>query len=111
MHGYRWKFFKISQKLFCNRYQRAILNGQVSSWSDVKTGIPQGSILGSLFFLIYINDLSENLKSIVKLFAYDTSISNVVKEPNTSAKILNQDLTRISEGAYRWKMSFNPDPF
>ena len=109
--GIDGNFLKLVKSFLCNRYQRAILNGQVSSWPDVKTGIPQGSILGSLFFLIYINDLSENLKSIIKLFAYDTSISNVVKEPNTSAKILNQDLTRISEGAYRWKMSFNPDPF
>ena len=87
-----------------------VLNGQASSWDDVKAGVPQGSILGPLFFLIYINDLSENLKSTVKLFADDTSIFHVVKDPNTSAEILNHDLTKISEWAYRWKMSFNPDP-
>ena len=57
-----------------------------------------------------INDLSENLKSTVKLFADDTSICHVFKYPNTSAEILNHDLTRISEWAYRWKMSFNLDP-
>ena len=62
------------------------------------------------FFLIYINDLSQNLKSTVKLFADDTSIFHVVKEPNTSAEISNHDLTTISEWTYRWKMSFNPDP-
>ena len=55
-------------------------------------------------------DSSENLKSTVKLFADDTSIFHVVKDPNTSAEILNHDLTKISEWAYRWKMSFNPDP-
>ena len=93
-----------------NRYQRVVLNGQASSWADVKAGVPQGSILGPLFFLIYINDLSENLKSTVKLFADDTSLFHVVKDPNTSAEILNHDLTRISEWAYRWKRSFNPDP-
>ena len=92
-----------------NRYQRVVLNGQASSWADVKAGVPQGSILGPLFFLIYINDLSENLKSTVKLFADDTSLFHVVKDSNTSAEILNHDLTRISEWAYRWKMSFNPD--
>ena len=80
-----------------NRYQRVVLNGQASSWDDVKAGVPQGSILGPLFFLIYINDLSENLKSTVKLFVDDTSIFHVVKNPNTSAEILNHDLTRISE--------------
>ena len=49
------------------------------------------------FFLIYINDLSENLTSTVKPFGDDTSIFHVVKDPNTSAEILNHDLTRISE--------------
>ena len=60
-----------------------VLNGQASSWDDVKAGVPQGSILGPLFFLTYINDLSENLKSTVKLFADDTLIFHVVKDPNT----------------------------
>ena len=60
-----------------------VLNGQASSWDDVKAGAPQGSILGPLFFLTYINDLSENLKSTVKLFADDTLIFHVVKDPNT----------------------------
>ena len=92
-----------------NRYQRVVLNVQASSSADVKAGVPQGSILGPLFFLIYINDLSENLKSTVKLLADDTSIIHVVKDPNTSAEILNHDLTRVSKQAYRSKMSFNPD--
>ena len=78
-----------------------VLNDQASSWADVKASVPQGSILGPLFFLIYINDLSENLKSTVKLFAEETSIFHVVKDPNTSAEILNHDLTRISEWACR----------
>ena len=83
-----------------------VLNGQESSRADVKAGVPQGSILGPLFFHFFINDLSENLKSTVD----DTSIFHVVKDPSTSAEILNHDLTRILEWAYRWKMSFNPDP-
>ena len=87
-----------------------VLNGQASSWADIKAGVPQGSILGPSFFLIYINDLSENLKSTVRRFADDTSIFHVVKDANTSAEILNHDLARILEWAYRWKISFNPDP-
>ena len=87
-----------------------VVDGQVSSWAGVKAGAPEGSIVGPLFFLIYINDLSENLKSTVKLFADDTSIFHVVKDPNTSAEIVNHDLTRILEWAYRWRLSFNADP-
>ena len=93
-----------------NRYQRVVLNGQASSWANVKAGVPQGSVLSPLFFLIYTNDLSENLKLPIKLFADDASLFRVIKDPNISAKILNHDLTRISEWAYRWKASFNPDP-
>ena len=62
-----------------------VLNGQASSWADVKAGIPQGSILHPLFFLIYINDLSENLKSTVKRFTDKASIFLVFKD--TSAEI------------------------
>ena len=90
-------FLKLVESFLSNRYQRVVLYGQASSWADVKAGVPQGSILGPLFFLIYINDLSENLKSTVKLFADDTSLFHVVKDPNTSAEILSHDLTRISE--------------
>ena len=97
--GIDGNFWKFVESFLSNRYQRVVLNGQASSWVDVKAGVPQGSILGPLFCLIYINDLSEKLKSTAKLFADDTSIFYVVKDPNTSAEILNHDLTRIPEWA------------
>ena len=56
------------------RKQRVVLNGQHSSWTNVQAGVPQRSILGPLFFLIYINDLSDGLTSNPKLFADDTSL-------------------------------------
>ena len=55
-----------------------VLNGQLSSWSNIELGIPQGSILGPLLFLIYINDISEGLTTNVRLFADDISIFSVV---------------------------------
>ena len=58
--------------------QRVVLNGQNSSWANVEAGIPQGSILGPLLFLIYINDLPDNLSANVILFADDTSLFFVV---------------------------------
>ena len=62
------------------RKQRVVLNGQYSSWASVKAGVPQGSILGPLFFLIFINDLSDNLISNPKLFADDTYLFSVVQD-------------------------------
>ena len=93
-----------------NRTQRVILNGQYSSWAKVEAGVPQGSILGPLLFLIYINDLSDNLASNPKLFADDTSLFSVVKNVDASNIDLNNDLKKIGEWAFQWKMSFNPDP-
>ena len=55
-----------------NRNQRVVLNGQISSWLSIRGGVPQGSVLGPLFFLIYVNDLPEGLNFEVKLFADDT---------------------------------------
>ena len=92
-----------------NRFQRVVLNGHCSSWSPVLAGVPQGFILGPLLFLIYINDLPENLQSTVKLFADDTSLFSTVYEPNISASQLESDLKKISHWEYKWKTNFNPD--
>ena len=100
---------KIIQCFLSNRYQRVLHNGQSSTWLSVIAGVLQGSILGSLFFLIYINDLSKNLSSITKLFADDMSIFSVVHDVDLSAKQLNDDLSKISEWVFQWKMDFNPD--
>ena len=93
-----------------DRKQRTVLNGKSSIWGDIAAGVPQGSILGSLFFLVYINDLTENLKCNVKLFADDTSLFTVVQNPNTAANDMNHDLELIKQWAHQWRMSFNPDP-
>ena len=66
-----------------------MLNSQVSASAGVNAGVPQGSILGSLLFLIYINDLSDNLSCNVKLFADDTSLFSVTHDVNVSARERN----------------------
>ena len=97
------------ESFLSNRFQRVVLNGQSSSWTPVNAGEPQGSILGPLFFLIYINDLSKDISSTVKLFADDTSIFSVFDDNNVSVMKLNNDLLKISKWAHQWEMSFNPD--
>ena len=91
------------------RKQRVVPNRQFSTSKNVDTGVPQGSILGPLLFLVYINDLTEVISSNAKLFADDTSLLSVVRDIQTSANNLNKDLERISKWATQWKMNFNPD--
>ena len=77
-------------------YQRVVINGQTSLRRPVLVGAPQGSIMVPLLFYIYVNDLPNELKSNVKLFARDTSLFTVVKDKNESANILNNDLESVS---------------
>ena len=93
-----------------DRKQRTVLNGQCSSRGDISAGVPQGSILGPLVFLVYINDLTEDLRFNVKLFADDTSLFTVVEDSNAAANDMNHDLELTNQWAHSWRMSFNPDP-
>ena len=78
-----------------NRKQRTVSNGKTSKWGDVKAGAPQGSILGSLLFLVYINDVTDNLICKVRLFADDILLYTVVHNPNKVAADINHDLDII----------------
>ena len=91
-----------------NRFQRVVLNGQTSEWLPVKAYVPQGSILGPLFFLIYNNDLSIDILSTVKLFADNTSLFSIIYDAKATAYELDKDLQKIAEWLHQWKMSFNP---
>ena len=93
-----------------NRKQRTVLNGKFSVCRDISAGVLHGSILGPLFFLVYINDLTENLKCNVKLLADDTLLFTVVQNPITAANDMNHDLELIKQWAHHWRMAFNPEP-
>ena len=82
-------------------------NGQHSSWENVKAGATQGSFLGALLLLVSINDLSNRLSSTCNVFADDTSLFSVVKDIQSSAAALRNDLTVISNCTFQWKMIFN----
>ena len=108
--GVSGELYSLLENYLSDRFQRVLLNGQASSWRQDLAGVPQGSILDPLLFLIYINDLLNELKSNAKLFADDTSLFAIVKDKSESANILNNDLSEISKWAYDWKMLFNTDP-
>ena len=80
-----------------NRKQRVLLNGQTSEWRNITASVPQGSILGPLLFLIYINDLPGDLSSKAKLFADDTSLFFVTHDITTSENEINNDLNKVSD--------------
>ena len=70
--------------------------------------VPQGSVLGPLFFLIHVNDLPEGVMSICKIFGDDTSLFSKVTNTINFENTLNADLKSISNWAYQWKTQFNP---
>ena len=99
---------KLIEDILENRYQRVVLNGQVSRGAAVNLGVPQGSILDPLLLIIYINDLSTGKPSNPRLFADDNSLFSVVREIISSANVLNNDFLKINNCAYQQKMDFNP---
>ena len=80
-----------------------------SDWSCVTSGTPQGTILGPLLFLLYINDITECVSSTVKLYADDTTIYREIIDPIIDCQLLQNDLTNISEWARKWQLRFNAD--
>lgn len=91
-----------------DRKQRVVLPGASSEWTYIHAGVPQGSILGPLLFLLYINDIVTDIGSNVRLFADDTSLFIIVDDPVNAASCLNADLDKITQWATTWLVSFNP---
>ena len=89
-----------------DRKQCVSVNGQKSDWTDVISGVPQGSVLGPTLFLIYINDIAENLTSTVRLFADDSVIYRDIKNI-TDVEKLQKDLETVFTWAKTWQMKFN----
>ena len=105
--GHLLNFFK---SYLTERKQRVMLNGSSSEFVSDESGVPQGSVLGPLLFLIFINDLENDIRSKINFFAVNTMLFSIVRDPNASALDLNHDLNVIKKWADQWKMSFNPDP-
>ena len=93
-------YYWLIHSFVSDRHQRVVLNGQSFKWSHIKAGVPQGSILGPLLFLVYINDLPEGLKTSAKLFADDMSLFSVVHDSAASSGFLNESsfLVELTSG-------------
>ena len=86
------RYYNLIQSFLDNRHQSVVVNGQSSKWSLVEAGVPQGSILGPLLFLVYIDDLPQGLRCNAKLFADYTSLFSTITNPAISSSNLNDDL-------------------
>ena len=95
----------ISNFLKC-RKQRVVVGGEHSTWTNVVSGVPQDTVLGPLLFLIYINDLPDNINSTVRLFADDYVLYREIKNEFDSHE-LQKDLNRLAQWEHDWQMHFN----
>ena len=106
-YGIRNKTYICLRRFLTGRSQRAVINGSASSWSPVVSGLPQGTVLGTILFLMFINDLTTNTTSGIKLFADDC----VLYRPINSVSdyfALQRDLDELEKWAYTWQMKFAP---
>jgi len=91
-----------------NRRQKVCIDGESSDWAKVTSGVPQGSVLGPVLFLVYINDIDSNLISTIGKFADDTKMCKSVSSVEGVQK-LRDDLVKLGNWADDWQMSFNTD--
>jgi hypothetical protein len=108
-NGINGKALKLLENYLSNRKQRVVLNGLQSEWNPILSGVPQGSILGPLLFLIFINDLTDNIHSSIRLYADDSSLFARVRNSEATHDQLTTDLDTITKWAILWKMKFNPE--
>ena len=105
--GVEGSFLDILSSYLSGRQQIVVVDGIKSDTLDVKAGIPQGSRLGPLLFIIYMNDIINNIESDILIFADDTCLFATGSDPAETADILNRDLEKISAWAIKWKVTFN----
>lgn len=105
-YGIRGKALNWTEAFLTQRKQRVVIDGKCSEWVDVKSSVPQGTVTGPMDFLVFINDLPQNLTSSVKLFADDCIVFRKVSGPE-DAGMLQKDLDVLTAWQSKWQMAFN----
>ena len=104
--GIRGRALKWLESFLTNRRQRVILRNGSSTWNWVKSGVPQGSILGPLLFLVYVNDMPDVISSTAKMFADDTKVYREIRIVDDCYD-LQKDLNSLSAWSQKWLLRFN----
>ena len=91
----------------CKRQQRVLVRGQSSDWGTIEAGVPQGSVLCPLLFLIYVNDMVKKVSCGVKLFADDTLMYITMDNPELTTVDLNRNMDKLNQCAQQWLVNFN----
>jgi hypothetical protein len=110
-YGIQGKLLNWIRAFLANRRQRVVLGEQSSDWSEVKSGVPQGSVLGPILFILYINDLPEILANKCKMYADDTKIIARLKSASydSDSSKLQDDINAIVDWTNTWLMKLNID--
>ena len=106
-YGIRDSLLSWVRSFLTNRQQRVVLRGHYSSWTAVVSGVPQGTVLGPILFLIYINDITRNVESQSKLFADDMKVYKALRNVHEDTQILQDDLNALEQWSPDWQLSFN----
>ena len=108
--GVKGNLLKWFESYLSERKQRVIINGQYSEWASIDAGVPQGSVLGPLLFLIYINDVTAVVNHCkIRLFADDTCLFIEVDDRENTAAQIEQDLENIVKWSDQWLVAFAPE--
>jgi len=107
-YGISGQVLKWIEAFLTGRLMRVMVNGNSSSWVEVVSGVPQGSVLGPLLFLLFVNDLPDWVKSSIKMFADETKLWSTIRSAS-DGNMLQDDLNSLKKWSDKWLFKFNPE--
>ena len=105
-YGVTGKILRWIETYLTDRKQRVCVEGSLSNWEDVLSGIPQGSVLGPTLFVMFINDMPDAITSLSKMFADDAKVFRQI-ENRADIATLQKDLDHLTDWSLKWQMNFN----
>ena len=108
-HGIEGSLLRWFRSFLTDRRQRVVIRVTHSSWSCVTSGVPQGTILGPILFLIYVNDISSNISSTLRMFADDSRVYRELSNIARDSEALQFDVDQLLSWAPKWQLRFNPN--